>query len=162
MKKLFYVAFLLFGMSACSDDETVDIRIQGNGDYTYSSVISLLSDLNQTANESGTIQVESVGTNGLKFTFDKGASDELILNATGVTQASNGYVFNIQSTTEQDLDGDTFTISGTNTVTIDGLDYQGGFDSGSKQLSFTLVTDYQNNDYDNDFNVSIKIIATKK
>lgn len=159
MKKLFILLLMpsVLFLSSCGDDddEVVDFRLASVGSYNYTSEITLKADANITDTDNGTLDVAINGSE-LSITLD---GDKLILN--GVTEASNGYGFNINSITLTDGDGDNFVVRGVTSTTIGSSQYHGFFDSGSKQIRLNLETDYQNNQFDV-FNATIEILATKK
>jgi hypothetical protein len=148
------VAFALF-FSACSEDEpTIDVREQAVG--TYQATLTITFSNGSFLTETTEMEVTKDGTNGLLFTID-GESESLI----GVREANNGIGFNFPNTTEMDEEGDAYTISGTQSISLDSDNYDGRFSTASKEFELEVKNEYVNTDY-SAYNYTLKIRAFKQ
>jgi len=167
MKKLNYFflllsfSLLLTAISCNSDDESEPDYIQESvGQYNYNVVLTLIADRNVTVTDNGTLEITRSGQL-VTLIFDKGTSAEFQIKSSSIEVASNGYGFDITTTSDVDGDGDRFDIIGVSSFAISGVNYHGAYDTGRKQIELSFRSDYQNSAYD-DYNIEAKFIATKK
>lgn len=163
MKHYLYLPLLaMISLSSCSkDDEGPDYRAESLGNYSYTAVLTLDADNNVTSSQTGTLRLESTGSGGIRIIMDAGTADETSISSSALLQGGNGYVFNLSSFKETDSEGDQLTVSGVKGFELDGVAYDGVYDTGRQQLEVRLQADYDDNQYDV-YNYSVRILATKK
>ena len=161
-KALIYLLFIpVLFLTSCGEDEenTPDFRAESIGTYSYSALLTSTDDRNNTQTITGTINVAQSG-NQIRMVLDPGA-DEVPLTTSIVREASNGYVFDVNTVTLTDSEGDDFDVRGINSARFNNIDYHGRYDSGANQITVELLVDYQDNQFDV-FNYEIELIATKQ
>lgn len=154
-KQSLVLATFILLFAACSEDEpTIDVREQAVGTYkaTLTETFSDESFITTTTD----MKVSKDGSNGLLLTID-GESEAVI----GVREASNGIGFNYPNTTEVDLEGDAYTVSGTQAITLDSDRYDGRYVTASKELELEVKNEYVNTDY-SAYNSTVRIRAFKQ
>lgn len=159
MKQILKYSFILFSVavffSSCSEDEpTIDVREQAVG--TYDATVTITFTNGSFLTETTDMIVAKDGSNGLIITID-GENESLI----GVREASNGIGFNFPNTTEVDDEGDAYTVSGTQSISLDSDRYDGRFVNASNEFELEIKNEYVNAAY-SDFNSTVSIRAFKK
>lgn len=136
MKKSVLVLLVGLFLVSCGEKDPepeVDIREQAVG--TYSINLEYVDNSGNQITDNVTATIELSGDNNLSITSD-GETDKLI----GVREASNGLAFNIENSLETDAEGDAYNVRGTKSLTLEGDDYDGTYDSESGE--FFLQVEY--------------------
>lgn len=160
MKRIMYMLVLVPAIAfvGCSEeDEAPDYVAESVGTYSYSVNYTLVADANDTDSDTGVMTIAQSGSN-ITIVLDGGTSDEVTITGEKVTTASNGYAFDIRSFNGTE-DGVSYTVTGIDGTEIDGVNYDGRYDSGSGQVFFNVLVDYESG-YD-EFNYTLETVANK-
>ncbi|MBQ5539888.1 MAG: hypothetical protein IIU03_06585 [Bacteroidales bacterium] len=159
MKKFRFLFAMLvmvtaLGFTACSDDEEdTDVREQAIGNYSITTtlyvedegkLVSFASELSELAEAlgekldendfkiTGTASVSKDGSNKLLVNFD---GDKFLLN--NIREASNGFVFDVEATTVDDVH---FTNYSGYHLEGETKTYGGGYIASNKKLEFYIYS----------------------
>lgn len=165
MKKINYlytillVAMVMACFASCGDDEgdePTDVREQAVGNYSFTAtvyveedgkLVSFASELAELADAldvkiteddfkvSGTATVSKTGDNKLLVKEDDTDPDQWILN--NIREAANGFVFDVESTTIDDVK---FANYSGYRLENETKTYGGGYISTSKKLEFYICS----------------------
>lgn len=161
MKKLLFIPALFLILASCAEEETPpDYFSDSEGNYSYSVGITSTADRNITTTDNGSLKINVQNDGSLQLLFDENTAGELIFTTKNEVQTSNGYVFDIDTKSMIDSDGDNYNIRGYDGSSFESEGYHGRFDIGSNQLYLNFYTDYVVSDYDV-YNAEYVIIATK-
>lgn len=136
--KLSLYALLFVLVVACSkDDDPIDIRKDAEGTYTYVGQMSYvdgssLISLGSKYDFQGNIQV-LLNNDGKTITVLDKSDNSVLCTGNTITQASNGFTFNVPSQT-QTIDGKVYILAGYNGITLSGSKYHGMYDKAQKEL----------------------------
>ncbi len=157
------VAFLAFFALSCTEDEekAPDFRAESVGIYTYSSKAEKQYGGEDLGFVTGTMEISN-SSGVITIVSDRNTPREETYTTSSLIDAANGYGFNVSTKNYVNAQSEAFELKGVNGSTIDGSSRHGRYDSGSKQIFMSYQTDYVNNEFDQDNNVSYTLIATKQ
>ena len=141
MKPLVGILLLpLFFVSCKEDDEKPDPATQISGTYNYELEIYVengaeLEYLGSEFDDFGTAVVSKTST-GIEMKED----GEILLTGSNLKAARDGIVFDIETQTVN-IDGQNIVLRGYDGVDMDGVKYNGIYESASKELSTYMYFD---------------------
>ena len=152
-------------VSSCKDeDEKPDMATQISGTYDYESKLYMdtgtdVEYLGSSFDESGTAVVSKTST-GIEMKED----DEVRFRGTKLTQVERGIVFDLETVTFT-VDNQEVEVSGYEGVDVDGVSYDGAYETATKELTAYMQfegvwTEADGSSYEATF--IIEITGTKK
>lgn len=156
---LFAASLLFFThCDALEDELEVDYFDESEGMYTYTMTQTLIADPTIYNTEEGTLKVNNLDGD-IWFQIDPDSDNQGVFTY-DLTLAGNGYVFNLETFTSADFEGDYFDCSGMVSASLDGVNYHGMYDSDNQELTCSMYVDYTLDMYD-DYNYLIELVAIK-
>jgi hypothetical protein len=163
--KLFFLApvFSIIIFSCSEEEKTPDPVAQAAGTYNYQTKMYLLSGsqlihLGADTDDSGTAIVTKTATG-----FEVKEGGQIVFAGSKVAVASNGFTFDIESQTFA-FDGISFEIEGYDGATLNGIKYNGLYESASGQLTGYMKFDsvaIDENENEVQVTVVIEFVGTK-
>ncbi|NPA35911.1 MAG: hypothetical protein GXO47_03575 [Chlorobi bacterium] len=159
------ILIMALSFSSCSfvddlEDALNDVRDQAFGSYS-GSAISFVKNEND--------EWVKLDESSINFSIDDGGEitglaikdgDEKFLELYEITEASNGFAFNISRRTFEE-DGTVWTLTGYDSAELDGKMYHGRYDNNENTIyaAYTLTT---NDEEIGTIEILMNITATKK
>jgi hypothetical protein len=125
-------------VSCSSDDPTPDVREQAMGTYNYTMKFYYLNGTALNVLPGISDEVGTFIATKTELGFEVKEGGDLVYRGTKVASATNGFSFDIESQTV-DIDGDTYTITGYDGVSLSSsggssTKYNGGYFTSTKKL----------------------------
>lgn len=155
-----FVAVVGFGCSKDDDDVKPDIREQAIGSYSYTGYAIAENGSNATVSGHMIVSKHGSDNNMLIISIELDGETDII-HAAKIAEASNGFTFDVVEMDGIDDDGDKFTISGYDVITLGSSKYHGGFDKEKKEISIGFKLKYHDPVYF-EFNYTLDIVGNKK
>jgi len=138
------IVSLIILLSSCAEvsknvakDQLLGVY-QGKGTafIQYSSLNIGVED--QTNVEKSSLKIIEDASTGIVYIKENDGESNIYIQ--NITLATNGSLFNIKPQKIKDNDGNIFEIDGENLFELEGINYDGMFDSDKKTLTFSYIT----------------------